>query len=82
MSATTKKKHVTKEVLEEYPLPDGNKEVAKVQWSNKNHILVAEIYLFSLDEQINEFLYLFSSISSYFIQTKKQTGLAAPKNSF
>ena len=30
MSVTTKKKHVTKEVLEDYPLPDGTKEVVKV----------------------------------------------------
>ncbi|KAK3764045.1 hypothetical protein RRG08_046514 [Elysia crispata] len=38
MSATTKKKHVTKEVLEEYPLPDGNKEVAKVTAARGNNL--------------------------------------------
>ncbi|GFS26783.1 eukaryotic translation initiation factor 1A domain containing [Elysia marginata] len=38
MSATTKKKHVTKEVLEEYPLPDGNKEVVKVTAARGNNL--------------------------------------------
>ncbi|RUS79367.1 hypothetical protein EGW08_012858 [Elysia chlorotica] len=38
MSATTKKKHVTKEVLEELPLPDANKEVVKVTAARGNNL--------------------------------------------
>ncbi|KAK6998395.1 RNA-binding protein EIF1AD [Biomphalaria glabrata] len=38
MSATTKKKHVTKEVLEEYPLPEGNKQIVKVTAAKGNNL--------------------------------------------
>jgi len=38
MSATTKKKHVTKEVLEEYPLPDENRQVVKVCAGRGNNL--------------------------------------------
>ncbi|GFO34715.1 eukaryotic translation initiation factor 1a domain containing [Plakobranchus ocellatus] len=38
MSATTKKKHVTKEVLEEYPLPNENRQVVKVTAARGNNL--------------------------------------------
>ncbi|XP_005092024.2 probable RNA-binding protein EIF1AD [Aplysia californica] len=38
MSVTTKKKHVTKEVLEEYPLPEGSRQVVKVVASRGNNL--------------------------------------------
>ncbi|KAH9509160.1 putative RNA-binding protein eif1ad [Bulinus truncatus] len=38
MSATTKKKHVTKEVLEEFPLPHGNRQVVKVTAAKGNNL--------------------------------------------
>ncbi|BFZ07511.1 hypothetical protein BsWGS_10550 [Bradybaena similaris] len=38
MSATTKKKHVTKEVLEEYPLPEGARQVVRVTASRGNNL--------------------------------------------
>ncbi|CAG5125813.1 unnamed protein product [Candidula unifasciata] len=38
MSATTKKKHVTKEVLEEYPLPEGGRQVVRVTAARGNNL--------------------------------------------
>lgn len=38
MSVTTKKKHVTKEVLEEYPLPDDIRKVVKVTAARGNNL--------------------------------------------
>lgn len=38
MSATTKKKHVTNEILNDYPLPDGKREVVKVVASRGNNL--------------------------------------------
>ena len=34
MSKATKRKHVTKEVLEEYVSPEGNQSIVKVQFVN------------------------------------------------
>ncbi|CAL1529461.1 unnamed protein product [Lymnaea stagnalis] len=38
MSATTKKKHVTKEVLEDYPLPEGKRQIVKVTAAKGNNL--------------------------------------------
>ncbi|XP_059148032.1 probable RNA-binding protein EIF1AD [Physella acuta] len=38
MSATTKKKHVTKEVLEEFPLPEGDRQIVKVTAAKGNNL--------------------------------------------
>ena len=41
MSKATKRKHVTKEVLDDYVLPEGNKQIVKVNRSlySKNFVL-------------------------------------------
>lgn len=46
MSATTKKKHVTREVLEEYALPEGERQVVKVCRRKFTSVLCLTINLF------------------------------------
>ena len=49
MSKATKRKHVTKEVLDQYVLPEGKKEIVKVIMDYLNHVTLLLIIAWQLD---------------------------------
>ncbi len=49
MSKATKRKHVTKEVLDQYVLPEGKKEIVKVIMDYLNHVTLLLVIAWQLD---------------------------------
>uniref|UniRef100_A0A0B7ANH4 RNA-binding protein EIF1AD n=1 Tax=Arion vulgaris TaxID=1028688 RepID=A0A0B7ANH4_9EUPU len=63
MSATTKKKHVTKEVLEEFPLPDWSRKVVMVTGSKGNNLHevktpTGEVFLVSMPTKFRKHVWI------------------------